>query len=251
MREETTRGKRLPVRPREPAHIAVRDRAGQGLSGGFRKRNSPRELTRVRRVGGGAQGWHAIAAGRAVAGYNRAMFVRHLVGARAIAGLFAAASLVACGAQGGPANGSPGASGPRGAAASLEGARQVAATTPNGTTLVLEVARSTAERARGLMRRAEVPPGTGMIFFFEQPDRHSFWMFQCLVALDLVWLDAQGTVIDVEVAAPPCAAQPCPSYFPDGAASMVIEVAAHEAARLGLVPGARVLLAPAPGPGAP
>ncbi len=179
------------------------------------------------------------------------MPVRLSEGARTIAGLVAAASLVACGAQGGPADGLRGASGPRGAAASLEGARQVLATTPTGTTLVLEVARSTAERARGLMGRAEVPPGTGMIFFFERPGRHSFWMLQCLVELDLVWLDAQGTVVDVEVAAPPCAAEPCPSYFPDGAASVVIEVAAHEAARLGLVPGARVLLAPAPGPGAP
>lgn len=179
------------------------------------------------------------------------MTTRLPVGARTVAGLVAAASLVACGAQGGPANGSRGASEPRGAAASLEGARQVAATSPTGTTLVLEVARSIGERARGLMGRAEVPPGTGMIFFFEQPGRHSFWMFQCLVELDLVWLDAQGTVVDVEVAAPPCAAEPCPSYVPDGAASIVIEVAAHESARLGLVPGARVLLAPAPGAGAP
>lgn len=159
--------------------------------------------------------------------------------------LVATVWLAACGAPGGEARGD------RGGATSRAGdARAMAVTTPTGATLVLEVARSTAERARGLMHRPEVPPGSGMIFFFEAPGRHSIWMLNCLVPLDLVWLDAQGTVIDVEVAAPPCPAEPCPSYGPAGAASLVIEVAAHEAARVGLVPGARVLLAPLPAAGA-
>jgi hypothetical protein len=174
---------------------------------------------------------------------------KHAV-ARRVATLVATVSFLACGAQGGATVGSstnPSREGPAGLAA----ARRVAATTPSGTTLVLEVARTTAERARGLMHRAEVPPGTGMIFFFEDSARHSFWMFNCLVALDLVWLDAQGTVVDVAVAAPPCPAEPCPSYAPSAAASMVIEVAANEAARLGLVTGARVLLAPVPGASGP
>jgi uncharacterized membrane protein (UPF0127 family) len=165
------------------------------------------------------------------------------------AALFATAALAACGGPGGATEG------PRAnravPAPRLEEARSVLATTPTGTTLVLEVARTNAERARGLMQRAEVPPGTGMIFFFEVPGRHAFWMYNCLVALDLVWVDPQGTVIDVKVAAPPCPAEPCDSYGPSGNASMVIEVAAHEAARLGLVPGARVLLAAAPGAGTP
>lgn len=171
--------------------------------------------------------------------------------ARTVATLVATVSLLACGAQGGATVGADASQEARDASAGLAGARRVAATTPSGTTLVLEVARTTAERARGLMQRAEVPSGTGMIFFFETPARHSFWMFNCLVALDLVWLDAQGTVVDVEVAAPPCPAEPCPSFAPSGAASIVIEVAANEAARLGLVPGARVLLAPVPGGSAP
>lgn len=161
----------------------------------------------------------------------------------------ATAALAACGAQGGATRGSHGSDRP-GPASQLDDARSVAVTTPTGTTLVLEVARSTAERARGLMHRSEVPPGTGMIFFFDSPARHSFWMFNCLVALDLVWLDARGTVVDVKVGAPPCRVEPCPSYGPSGDASMVIEVAEQEAARLGLVPGARVLIAPAPVAGA-
>jgi hypothetical protein len=208
------------------------------------------ELTRAAAAGCAPRGWHAIADGFAVPGYNRTMRRRGVHRAREIAALAAAVSLVACGTQGRATGGSSGGAG-SGVAQRVEGARSVAATTPGGTTLVLEIARSNAERARGLMHRAEVPPGTGMIFFFDSPARHSFWMFNCLVALDLVWLDAQGTVVDVKVAAPPCPAEPCESYMPSGPASIVIEVAAHEAARLGLVPGARVLIAPGPGAGAP
>lgn len=123
------------------------------------------------------------------------------------------------------------------------------AVVPTGATLVLETARTEAERARGLMGRTEVPPGTGMIFFFPAPGLHSFWMFNCRVDLDLVWLDASGIVVDVKVAAPACTAEPCPSYAPRAPASFVIEIAAHEAARLGLEKGARVLLGPAPARG--
>ena len=207
------------------------------------------ELTRVLAAADASPGWHEIPDGRATAGYNPGMWRRDTQ-TWEFAATAATLLLVACSAQKGVTGGSRG-SERSGSAAQIEGARSVAATTPTGATLVLEVARTTAERARGLMHRAEVPPGTGMIFFFESPARHSFWMFNCLVALDLVWLDAQGTVVDVEVAAPPCPAEPCESFMPSGAASMVIEVAAHEAARLGLVPGARVLLAPGPGAGAP
>jgi hypothetical protein len=196
------------------------------------------------------RGWHANADGRRAAGYNRAMQGRGVHRTKGITAVVATVALVACGAQGGATEGARGIE-RSGLAAQVEGARSVVATTPNGTTLVLEVARTNAERARGLMQRAEVPPGSGMIFFFDRPARHSFWMYNCLVALDLVWLDAQGTVIDVKVAVPPCPTEPCESYMPSAAASMVIEVAAHEAARLGLVPGARVLIAPAPGAGVP
>ncbi len=123
------------------------------------------------------------------------------------------------------------------------------ATAPNGETVVMEIAESVEERARGLMHRPEVPRGTGMYFRFPVADRHSFWMFNCLAALDIVWLDAGGTVVHVGENLPPCRQEPCPSYVPDAPATQVIEVGAGEARRMGLVRGARVLLRPDPGPG--
>jgi hypothetical protein len=116
------------------------------------------------------------------------------------------------------------------------------ATAPSGESVVLEVAASPARRARGLQHRTEVPPGTGMLFLFDRPAREGFWMHECLVPLDIVWLDANGVVVDLAEQVPPCRAQPCPVYEPRAVASQVIEVAAGEARRLGMVPGARVLI---------
>lgn len=120
----------------------------------------------------------------------------------------------------------------------------VIATTPSGHAVVLEVAQSPQKRARGLMFRAEVPFGTGMLFVMQEAGLHPFWMFQCEIALDIAWLDAQGVVVDIATDVPPCKAPPCPSYAPKRAATLVVEVAAGDAARLGIVPGARLLIDP-------
>ncbi len=134
----------------------------------------------------------------------------------------------------------PGAS--RADPASLDDGDRVLAVTPKGGTAVLEVVRSPRMRARGLMFREEVPAGTGMLFVFEAPDAHSFWMLNCKVALDIAWLDDELRVVHLEERLPPCTDQPCPSYAPDAKARFAVEVAAGQARPLGLVPDARVAL---------
>jgi uncharacterized protein len=121
---------------------------------------------------------------------------------------------------------------------------QMVAIAPGGETVVMEVAASEEQRMRGLMGRSEVPRGTGMYFRFDEPGIHSFWMLHCLVPLDIVWLDAAGIVVYVGESLPPCQQEPCPTYAPPAPAAQVIEVAAGEARRMGIVPGARVLLKP-------
>lgn len=116
------------------------------------------------------------------------------------------------------------------------------ATTPTGETLSLEVRRSPGGRARGMMGRTSVPEGTGMLFVFERPARHSFWMKGCLIPLDIVWLDRRGEVVDLAENAPPCESDPCPSYRPVASASYVIEVGGGRARGLGMTPGERVLI---------
>ncbi len=133
---------------------------------------------------------------------------------------------------------------PRSAVPPLAGARWATAATPSGEMLVLEVAATPAARSRGLGGRSEVPPGTGMLFVFPRPGPEPFWMKGCLVPLDIAWLDGDGRVVHLEENLPPCREDPCPTWTPGRPASFVIEVGAGEARRLGLVPGAVVLLAP-------
>ncbi|MDQ7008575.1 MAG: DUF192 domain-containing protein [Acidobacteriota bacterium] len=116
--------------------------------------------------------------------------------------------------------------------------------TPSGAVLVLEVRQTPAERAQGMMGREEVPPGGGMYFVFERQGRHPFWMKNCKIPLDIVWLSADHRVVHVERALPPCGREPCPSWAPSAPARYVIEVGADQAEGYGLVPGARVLVTP-------
>ena len=58
----------------------------------------------------------------------------------------------------------------------------------------LELANDDASRAYGLMGRTEIPPYGGMLFIFPDADIRSFWMGDCLVDIDIIFLDPQGRV---------------------------------------------------------
>jgi uncharacterized membrane protein (UPF0127 family) len=118
--------------------------------------------------------------------------------------------------------------------------RWAAAVLPDGTSFTLEIADTEAARARGYMER-EVGPREGMLFVFEQPGRHSFWMKNCRVPLDILWLDGAFRIVHVAADQPPCPADgPCPSIVPMRPARYTLEFAAGTARAHGLRPGARV-----------
>jgi hypothetical protein len=87
----------------------------------------------------------------------------------------------------------------------------------------LEVARSEADRERGLAGRSRIPTDGGMVFLLEEPSDHGFWMRGVTVPLSIAFWDDGGRIVaimDME----PCRAEPCPLYFPGrpyvGAAEM-------------------------------
>lgn len=69
--------------------------------------------------------------------------------------------------------------------------------TLQGKVFDLEVAANPADIARGLSKRTEIPPQTGMIFVFPAGNDRSFWMIDCLVDMDIAYLSADGTVLRV------------------------------------------------------
>ena len=107
-------------------------------------------------------------------------------------------------------------------------------------TVRLEVAADPATRARGLMEREQVPPGTGMVFLYPADVAESFWMKNTLVPLSIAFVAADGRVVSVAEMTP-CTADPCPSYAPAGPYRYAVELAAGAFRAAGVGPGAKVV----------
>jgi hypothetical protein len=97
---------------------------------------------------------------------------------------------------------------------------------PSGRAITAELAITEAERARGLMFREKIAPDQGMLFCFEQEDKHAFWMKNTLIPLDILWLDRDRRIVHMERNVPPCKADPCPSYPSLRPALYVLELGA-------------------------
>jgi uncharacterized membrane protein (UPF0127 family) len=61
-------------------------------------------------------------------------------------------------------------------------------------TFHLELAADPAATARGLMERTSIPPDGGMLFVFPEASERWFWMKNCVIEIDLIFLDGRGTV---------------------------------------------------------
>jgi len=111
---------------------------------------------------------------------------------------------------------------------------------PNGHDFRLEIANTPEERARGYMYRSRVGPEEGMLFIFPESDFHSFWMKNCLVSLDILWLSDELVVVHLEQKVPPCRKDPCQGYPPMSKARYVLEIGSGMAKKSGLRVGSKV-----------
>ena len=104
----------------------------------------------------------------------------------------------------------------------------------------VEVARSSAEQAKGLMFRKTMPRDAGMIFPISPPRFASFWMENTFLPLDIIFIAPDGKVLNI-VQGQPLSRQPVSSV---ALAGSVLELNAGEAARIGLEPGDDVEVRP-------
>lgn len=61
----------------------------------------------------------------------------------------------------------------------------------------LEVARTSQEQERGLMKRDSMPQNHGMIFVFPDERVLEFWMKDTRFALDILFVDGKGKVVSI------------------------------------------------------
>jgi uncharacterized protein len=103
--------------------------------------------------------------------------------------------------------------------------------------ILLEVARTPQERARGLMFRPALQDDRGMLFPADPLRPMRMWMKNVPVPLDLVFM-YEGRVVALAEQVPPCLEASCPSYGPfRRAVDQVLELRAGRAAELGLKAG--------------
>lgn len=119
-----------------------------------------------------------------------------------------------------------------------------------GERFTLELAVDANARNRGLMYRDHIDAGGGMLFVFPNSYPRRFWMANCLVNMDILFLDEHGVVTTVhEMFAEPLkrdGESPAeyyarlPRYPSDGPARFAVELKHGTAQRLGVAVGERV-----------
>jgi uncharacterized membrane protein (UPF0127 family) len=106
-------------------------------------------------------------------------------------------------------------------------------TLPDGFQVMAEVEVSGPDMERGMMYRTELPAGRGMLFVHGQPGRYPYWMANCKIPLDIIWLDSSHQVVEISADTPPCpsGSKDCPTYGGHSVASFGLELAGGEAAK--------------------
>lgn len=121
-----------------------------------------------------------------------------------------------------------------------------------GERFTVEIADDDAERARGLMFRDRLEPGTGMLFLHDAEQPLAYWMKNTRIPLDILYFDAGRRLVSVSRAAPCSLGDRCPPYPSSGPALYVLELQAGTARRLGVKAGDELVFSPGiPARGAP
>lgn len=101
----------------------------------------------------------------------------------------------------------------------------------------IEIARTQEERMKGLQARRNLGKDRGMLFIFQGSKKHSFWMKDTFIALDIVWIDASKRIVMIIPNVLPCETEQCPVYTPSKDALYVLEVNSGVTIELGLKVG--------------
>ena len=106
--------------------------------------------------------------------------------------------------------------------------------------VTVEVADTESERELGLSGHAPLPNGTGMLFVFDTDELWAFWMKDMQFPIDIVWIDAAGTVVTVAANVSP---ESYPTTFaPSAPARYALELPAGYAAAHGIAEGSKIVL---------
>lgn len=118
----------------------------------------------------------------------------------------------------------------------------IASVTINGVQVYAKTAITTEQLSKGLGGVSILRDDEGMLFTFEKPGYHSFWMKDMLIPIDIIWIGESSQVVDISHNVKP---ESYPRIYQPTATSLyVLEVNSGWAERHGVSQGDLVEIKP-------
>ena len=121
-------------------------------------------------------------------------------------------------------------------ATTLEDFNTTDLTLPGGQIIKVETMLDTRDVMRGMMFRTSLAPDRGMLFVHKTAGQNTYWMYQTLIPLDIVWLDKDRRIVEIVPNAQPCKteASKCLHYGGHEVAKYVLEISGGMAQKYNL-----------------
>jgi uncharacterized membrane protein (UPF0127 family) len=118
----------------------------------------------------------------------------------------------------------------------------VLVTLPNGQEIQAQPMVETSDLLRGMQFRRTLEPDHGMLYFQRPPGKYGYWMYQTLIPLDMIWIDADHKIVEIVENTPPCktVASQCPMYGGHEIAKFVLQLGGGLAKKYGLKLGQQI-----------
>lgn len=94
--------------------------------------------------------------------------------------------------------------------------------TIDGKQFNIELAKTDAEREKGLMNRDHLDANSGMLFVFNKSEIQTFWMKNTKIPLDIIWIN-RGRIVE-KTTLDPDSPNMTPQYTPKEKANYVLEL---------------------------
>ncbi len=101
----------------------------------------------------------------------------------------------------------------------------------------IELATDDAHREQGLMFRHAMAPDAGMLFLYDRTQAVAMWMKNTDLPLDMLFIAADGRIVNIRQRAVPYSTEVIPS---DGPVKAVLELNGGTVSRLGIKSGDKV-----------
>jgi len=120
--------------------------------------------------------------------------------------------------------------------------QSVLVTLPDGHEIHAQPMVETTDLLRGMQFRKSLDADHGMLYFQRRPGKYGYWMYQTLIPLDMIWIDADSRIVEIVENTPPCktAASQCPMYGGHEMAKYVLQLRGGMAKKYGLKIGQQI-----------